>query len=108
MLARFLSNTWGVPPPSWPLLASPCSRWSEWPYAIQVNTGGDPTSSLLQKCASDPAKFYLLTTADQITATFQTIGTNLTKLINGGMTEDCCCLATNKKPGSSSRALHSN
>jgi len=47
---------------------------------IQVNTGGDPTSTLLQNCASDPAKFYLLTTADQITATFQTIGTNLTKL----------------------------
>ena len=49
-------------------------------YTIQVNTGGDPTSTLLQNCASDPAKFYLLTTADQITATFQTIGTNLTKL----------------------------
>ena len=49
-------------------------------YAIQVNTGGDPTSTLLQNCASDPAKFYLLTSADQITATFQTIGTNLTKL----------------------------
>jgi hypothetical protein len=45
-----------------------------------VNTGGDPTSTLLQNCASDSAKFYLLTTADQITATFETIGTNLTKL----------------------------
>ena len=49
-------------------------------YTIQVNTGGDPTSTLLQDCASDPAKFFLLTSADQITATFQTIGTNLTKL----------------------------
>jgi len=49
-------------------------------YTIQVNTGGDPTSTLLQNCASDSAKFYLLTTADQITATFETIGTNLTKL----------------------------
>jgi Flp pilus assembly protein TadG len=49
-------------------------------YTIQVNTGGDPTSTLLQNCASDPTKFYLLTSADQITATFQTIGTNLTKL----------------------------
>jgi hypothetical protein len=49
-------------------------------YTIQVNTGGDPTSTLLQNCASDPAKFYLLTTADQITATFEKIGTNLTKL----------------------------
>jgi Flp pilus assembly protein TadG len=49
-------------------------------YTIQVNTGGDPTSTLLQNCASDSSKFFLLTTADQITATFQEIGTNLTKL----------------------------
>jgi len=49
-------------------------------YTIQVNTGGDPTSTMLQNCASDPEKFYLLTQADQMTATFQTIGTNLTKL----------------------------
>ncbi|HET9716763.1 MAG TPA: pilus assembly protein [Pseudolabrys sp.] len=49
-------------------------------YTIQVNTGGDPTSTLLQNCASDPSKFYLLTSADQMTATFETIGTNLTKL----------------------------
>jgi len=49
-------------------------------YTIQVNTGGDPTSTLLQNCASDPAKFYLLTSADQMTATFNAIGTNLTKL----------------------------
>ncbi|MGE5166206.1 MAG: hypothetical protein ACM3IH_19585 [Sphingobacteriales bacterium] len=39
-----------------------------------------PTSTLLQDCASDPHKFFLLTSADQITATFNTIGTNLTKL----------------------------
>ena len=49
-------------------------------YTIQVNTGGDPISTLLQNCASDPKKFYHLTSADQITATFQEIGTNLTKL----------------------------
>ncbi|HZP69141.1 MAG TPA: pilus assembly protein [Pseudolabrys sp.] len=49
-------------------------------YTIQVNTGGDPTSTLLQNCASSPEKFYLLTSADQMTATFKTIGTNLTKL----------------------------
>jgi len=49
-------------------------------YTIQVNTGGDPTSSLLQNCATKPSMFYLLTSADQITATFQQIGTNLTKL----------------------------
>jgi Flp pilus assembly protein TadG len=49
-------------------------------YTVQVNTGGDPTSSLLQQCASDPSKFFLLTAADQIVTTFQTIGTSLTKL----------------------------
>ena len=49
-------------------------------YAIQVNTGGDPTSTLLQNCASDVSKFFLLTSANQIVTTFNTIGTNLTKL----------------------------
>jgi hypothetical protein len=49
-------------------------------YTIQANTGGDPTSTLLQNCASSTDKFYLLTSADQMTATFNTIGTNLTKL----------------------------
>jgi len=49
-------------------------------YTIQVNTSGDPTSTLLQNCATNSSMFYLLTTADQITATFQQIGTNLTKL----------------------------
>jgi len=28
-------------------------------YTIQVNTGGDPTSTLLQNCASSTDKFYL-------------------------------------------------
>jgi len=45
-----------------------------------VNTGGDPTSTLLQNCASSTDKFYLLTSADQMTATFNAIGTKLTKL----------------------------
>jgi hypothetical protein len=49
-------------------------------YAIQVNTGGDPTSTLLQNCATDSSKFFLLTSANQIVTTFNTIGTNLTKL----------------------------
>jgi Flp pilus assembly protein TadG len=53
-------------------------------YTIQVNTGGDPTSTLLQNCASNTAgttdHFFLLTSADQLVTTFQTIGTNLTKL----------------------------
>ena len=53
-------------------------------YTIQVNTGKDPTSTLLQKCASNTSgttdHFFLLTSADQIVTTFQTIGTSLTKL----------------------------
>jgi Flp pilus assembly protein TadG len=53
-------------------------------YTIQVNTGGDPTSTLLQNCASNTQgttdHFFLLTSASQIVTTFQTIGTNLTKL----------------------------
>jgi Flp pilus assembly protein TadG len=49
-------------------------------YTIQVNTGGDPTSSLLQNCASSSDKFFLLTSANQIVTTFQAIGTNLTQL----------------------------
>lgn len=55
-------------------------------YTIQVNTGGDPTSTLLKNCASPdtavPAgpKFFLLTSANQIVTTFDTIGTNLTQL----------------------------
>ncbi len=49
-------------------------------YTIQVNTGGDPTSTLLQNCASSSDKFYMLTSASAINTTFNTIGTNLTKL----------------------------
>ncbi|MDP2411848.1 MAG: pilus assembly protein [Pseudolabrys sp.] len=55
-------------------------------YAIQVNTGGDATSTLLQKCAGspgkfpDPEKFFLLTSANDIITTFDAIGTNLTRL----------------------------
>ncbi|HEY4140147.1 MAG TPA: TadE/TadG family type IV pilus assembly protein [Pseudolabrys sp.] len=55
-------------------------------YTIQVNTGGDPTSTLLQNCAggpdkfSDPSKFYIVTTASSLGTVFNTIGTNLTQL----------------------------
>jgi Flp pilus assembly protein TadG len=61
-------------------------------YTIQVNTGNDPTSTLLQNCAGtaatattaavypDPSKFFLLTSADQIVTTFQAIGTKLSNL----------------------------
>jgi Flp pilus assembly protein TadG len=49
-------------------------------YTIQVNTGHDPTSTLLKSCASSADKFFLLTSADQIVTTFSAIGTNLSKL----------------------------
>ena len=49
-------------------------------YTVQVNTGGDPTSVLLQNCASSSDKFFLLTSANQIIATFQKIGTELSQL----------------------------
>jgi Flp pilus assembly protein TadG len=55
-------------------------------YTIQVNTSGDPTSSLLQKCAGSPgkypdsSKFFLLTSSSQIVTTFQQIATNLSNL----------------------------
>ena len=49
-------------------------------YTIQVNTGGDPTSTMLQQCASSPSKFFLLRTAGEIVTTFNQLGTNLTQL----------------------------
>ena len=49
-------------------------------YTIQVNTDGDATSTLLQNCATDPSKFFLLTSASQIVTTFNQIATNLSKL----------------------------
>src|SRR5215510_12471029 len=49
-------------------------------YTVQVNTGGDPVSTLLQNCASDGGKFFHLTTAGQIVSTFGQIGTSLSKL----------------------------
>ncbi len=49
-------------------------------YTVQVNTDGDPTSTLLQNCASSPDKFFLLTSANAIVATFRQIGTALSSL----------------------------
>jgi Flp pilus assembly protein TadG len=51
-------------------------------YTIQVDTStpADPTSTLLQQCASSSDKFFLLTSSNQIVTTFNTIGTNLSKL----------------------------
>jgi Flp pilus assembly protein TadG len=49
-------------------------------YTIQVNTGGDPTSTILQYCASGSNNFFMLTDASQVITTFNSIGTSLTKL----------------------------
>jgi Flp pilus assembly protein TadG len=51
-------------------------------YTIQVNTGtpGDPTSTVLQYCASGSDKFYLVTTSSQVLTVFNSIGTSLSKL----------------------------
>src|SRR5262249_28658883 len=55
-------------------------------YTIQVNTDGDPTSTLLQNCAGSPgnypdsSKFFLLTSSTQIVTTFQQIGTAISNL----------------------------
>jgi hypothetical protein len=49
-------------------------------YAVQVNTGGDPLSTLMQNCASDPSMFFMLTSSSQIVSTFQQIGTALANL----------------------------
>ncbi|NUR14071.1 MAG: TadE/TadG family protein [Bradyrhizobium sp.] len=49
-------------------------------YAVQVNTGSDPTSSVLQYCASGTDKFYLVTSASQTVSVFKDIGTSLSRL----------------------------
>jgi len=49
-------------------------------YTVQVNTGGDPLQNVLKDCASDPSKFFLLTSASQLVATFQQIATALSNL----------------------------
>jgi hypothetical protein len=49
-------------------------------YTVQVDTGGDPTSTLLQNCASDASKFFLLKSASAIITTFATIGNTISKL----------------------------
>jgi Flp pilus assembly protein TadG len=55
-------------------------------YTVQVNTNGDPTSTLLQNCAGSPgkypdaSKFFLLTSSSQIITTFNQIGTALSSL----------------------------
>jgi hypothetical protein len=49
-------------------------------YTVQVNTGSDPTSAVMQYCASSTDKFYLVTSATQTVSVFQDIGNSLSKL----------------------------
>jgi Flp pilus assembly protein TadG len=49
-------------------------------YTVQVNTGGDPTSTVLQYCASGSDKFFLVTDPNQTLSVFNSIGTSLSKL----------------------------
>jgi Flp pilus assembly protein TadG len=49
-------------------------------YTVQVNTDNEATSTLLQNCATDSSKFFLLTSSVQIVTTFGQIGTALTNL----------------------------
>jgi len=49
-------------------------------YTIQVNTGGDPLSTLLQNCASTSDKFWMVTNSSGLGTVFNAIGTNLTQL----------------------------
>ena len=51
-------------------------------YSIQLNTGspGDPTSAVLQYCASGTDKFYHVRDASQTLTVFNSIGTSLAKL----------------------------
>ncbi|MDH7796190.1 MULTISPECIES: pilus assembly protein [unclassified Beijerinckia] len=49
-------------------------------YAVQVNTDKEALQTALQYCASDPSKFVMLTTADQIITTFASIGASLSQL----------------------------
>jgi Flp pilus assembly protein TadG len=50
-------------------------------YTIQVNTGNEsPASALLQNCASDISKWFLLTNPGDLVTTFTQIATKLTPL----------------------------
>jgi Flp pilus assembly protein TadG len=51
-------------------------------YTVHVNTGSppDPTSAVLQYCASGTDKFFLVTSASQTLTVFNTIGNSLSKL----------------------------
>jgi hypothetical protein len=49
-------------------------------FAVQVNTGGDPTSTLLKNCASNASMFFELKKADELVDTFKQIGSALANI----------------------------
>lgn len=52
-------------------------------FAIQINTSTtnpDPTSAVLQYCATNPAYFQMITSASQTAAAFQNVTTQITRL----------------------------
>lgn len=49
-------------------------------YTVHVNTDGDPMSTLLQNCASGSDKFWMITSAADLSSVFSKIGTDVTKL----------------------------
>lgn len=49
-------------------------------YTVQVNTDGDPVSSILSYCATSSDNFFVLTSASQIMSVFDQIGSKMSKL----------------------------
>jgi hypothetical protein len=49
-------------------------------YAVQVNTGGDPTMDVMRNCASSADKFVEVKQASALITAFNAIGTTLSKL----------------------------
>ena len=49
-------------------------------YTVQIDTDGAGQSAVLPACATDPSKFFMLTSASQIAAAFSQIGTQIAKL----------------------------
>ena len=49
-------------------------------YTVQVNTGGDPTQTVMKNCASGTDKFIEIKAANQLLTAFNSIGTALSNL----------------------------
>ena len=49
-------------------------------YTMFINTGGDPTQSVLQNCATDSSRYVEVKKANQVLSAFNSIGTALSNL----------------------------